>query len=354
MGRGRKHSPIFWTCVLAGVVQFGVFSLLIADPRDGWLEGAGLAFSAGVAASAVWWAFFSRYAESEGRRFLERQLDAQRTQLNDELDAHRSLLLTELDDGARRWRDLSLPRDVYPAVNGLDLRFNRDLTLDLANSSSYFFCGRSGIYVPARIQLREATSSNHSLEDVRLWIIDPRSDLAMDQAVRDRCRKVNNSGKPDSQLRDEIVEYLYMTLVGLWDVRGKVKGAIRIWHESAAVIKRVELFDHAVYDSSIDGAETENFPTTVCWSSKQPNYIRVSEEFHRKDRLTASLTISPSTPETTFHEHLERLGLDPALRDGIRAEYQAEYLEQVRKNLRKAVALSDIEDHTGVERIAGA
>lgn len=351
---GRKFSPIFWTCVLVGVAQFGVFSVLIANPTGGWLAGAGLAFSAGVAASAVWWAFFSRYAESEGRRFLEGQLDAQRAVLNDELNAHRTLLLTELDDGARRWRDLSLPRDVYPAVNGLDLRFNRDLTQDLANSSTYFFCGRSGVYVPARIHLREATSSNHGLEDVRLWVIDPRSDLAMEQAVRDRCRKINNRGKPDDQLRSEIVEYLFMTLIGLWDARAKVNGSIRIWHESAAVVKRVELFDHAVYDSSIDGAETENFPTTVCWSSRQPNYVRMSEEFHRKDRLTASLTISSSTPEAVFTEHLAQLGLDPNRVDALRAEYHAQYLEQVRENIEKALAFSDVEAPLAMGRVAGA
>lgn len=346
---GRKANRLFWVCVAVGLAQFALLCVLVPDLRKDWLEGAGLALSAGVAASAAWWAVFSRYAESEARRFLELQLTAQRTQLSTELKAHRELLVGELDETARRWRDSSLPRDLYPAAQGFDLRFNRDLTIDLAHSSKYFFSGPSGIYLPARILLRKDYEPTRKLEDVRLYIVDPLSDLAMEQAVRDRRGKTTHLGKPDEQIREEIITNLFMTVVALWHVRDSVRGSIRIWHESVAVIKRIELFDNAVYDSNIEGPGIEDFPTTGCWSAEQPAYIRISEEFHRQDHVSASMTITSNTPQEAFDGHLDRLRFDRAKADELWARYRSKYLTRLELGLPKARDLKDVETTRALE-----
>jgi len=334
---------LFWACVLFGLAQFGALCLLVPDLRNDWWKGAGLTLSAGIAASAAWWAFFSRYAESEGRRFLEVQLNG-----------HRELLVGELDETARRWRDFSLPRDIYPAANGFDLRFNRDLSGDLARSKKYFFKGPSGIYLPARILMREQCEPTRRLEDVRLYIVDPLSDLAMEQAIRDRRGMSTHSGKSDGQIRAGILTSLFMSLVACWHVRSRVRGAIRVWHESTTVINRIELFDDAAYDSNIEGPGPEDFPTTGCWSSGQPAYIRISEEFHRQDHISASLTMSADTLEKDFHAHLERLRFNPGEVDELWDRYQAKYLKRLELGIPRALALRDVEPTRALEEAGNA
>jgi hypothetical protein len=332
------------------VLQFPV-CLALTDDGSGLL-----ALSAGVAASAVWWAFFSRYAETEGQRFLERQLSAQRGQLNDELDAHRALLVAELDDGARRWRNSSLPRDVYPAAHGFDLRFNRDLTNDLMRSREFFFCGRSGIYVPGRILMREElgdAGASPKLEEVRLRLIDPASDLAMGYAIRDRRGKISHRDKSDDELRGEIVENLFMTLIALWEARYCVTRSIRIWHESVAVFKRHEVFEHAVYDSSIDLRGREAFPPTVCWAAKQPAHTQLYEDFRRQDHADPSLVITPYTPEGVFSAHLDRLGFGGDVEEYL-LRYRSEHLERLRSGLRKALAFDHVESFENLQGSEGA
>src|SRR5260221_3962394 len=196
----------------------------------------------------------------------------------------------------RRWRDSSLPRGLYPAAEGFDLRFNRDLSRDLAHSKEYPFKGLSEINLPARILMRTDTEPTCRLEDVRLYIIDPLSDLAMEQAVHDRRGKATHRGKPDERIREEIITSLFMTVVALWHVRDSVRSSIRIWHESTAVINRIELLDNAVYDSNIEGPGPEDFPTTGCLRPGRPADIPLGEGFPPPDHASASSTNSPKTP----------------------------------------------------------
>jgi len=336
-------------CVAGGILQLPVVLLLISGEHSIWRDAA-LAFSTGVAASAVWWAFFSRYAESQGKDFLERELTQQRATLSLELQLNRKLLVEEMEEGAKRWRDSGLPRDIYAATEGFDLRFNHDLTEDFERSSRYYFCGRSGIYVPARIILRDRRAPRR-LEDVRLKVIDPLGVVAMDQAIRDRRGRENNRSKSDDELRAEIVDHLLMTIVGLWHAREHVRGTIRVWHESTSVVKRIELFEHAVYDANIDGRGTTAFPSTGCWAAGQPGYTRIGGEFDRKDQASASLEISVSTERRELDKHLERLGCDPGRFDELWERYRSKYLQRMEKGLPRARALEIVEETRALEEI---
>jgi hypothetical protein len=304
--------------------------------------------SAGIAASAVWWTFFSRYAETQGKDFLDRQLSKQRDGLNRELASHRNLLMAQMEEGAKRWRDSGLPRDIYGGTEGFDRRFNRDLTEDFERSRRYYFCGRSGIYVPARILLRDERAARR-LEDVRLKVIDPLGSLAMSQAVQDRRARENNQEKSDEELRREITEHLLMAVAGLWQARERVHGAIRIWHESTAVVKRIELFDGAVYDANIDGRGTAAFPLTGCWAVGQPGYTRVADEFEAQDHATASFEISRTTPRSELDSHLERLGCDPARFSELWNGYRSKYLQRMERGLSRARNLEIVEETRALE-----
>ncbi|HVY78473.1 MAG TPA: hypothetical protein VG898_08215 [Solirubrobacterales bacterium] len=348
MGEGQtKLGRAFVLCVAGGVLQLPIVLLLISGQDAPWADAA-LALSAGVAASAVWWAFFSRYAESQGRQFLERQLTEQRKVLNLELKSNRDLLVEEMEEGAKRWRDSGLPRDIYAATEGFDLRFNHDLTDDFERSSRYYFCGRSGIYVPARILLRDSRAPRR-LEDVRLKVIDPLGVVAMKQAIRDRRGRENNHSKSDDELRAEIVDHLLMTIVGLWQARDRVRGTIRVWHESTSVVKRIELFDGAVYDANIDGLGNTAFPSTGCWLSGTPGYTRISSEFDRRDQASASFEISTMTKRQELDEHLERLGCDPKRFEELWDRYLSKYLQRMKRGLPRARALETVEGTRALE-----
>ena len=335
----NRPSWLFLACVVLGVLQFPI--VLLFATGEGSLVEPAHAVSASVAASAIWWAVFSRYAEAEGRGFLDRQLELQRDQLNEELEEHRDLLVAEMEDVARRWRTTSFPRDIYPATEGFDLRFNRDLTRDLQRSSKYFFCGPTGIYVPARIRLQEDDS--RPLEDVRVKVIDPQSDLAMAQAVADRRSKAKHEDKGDARIRKEITADVYMTVIALWHFRKFVIGTIRIWYESTAVIKRVEVFDRAIYDSRIDVPGPEAFPLTGCWAAGQPAYVQINEEFHRRDPGPASLAITPGMSEERLRRHLAERQIDAAHMARLWEAYQERYVSYLESLLPKALALREIE-----------
>lgn len=305
--------------------------VVVPDARHGWWSGAGLALSAGLAASALWWFFFSRYAESEGRKFLEAQLDD-----------HRGLLLDEIEISNRRWRSRSLPRDVYPRADGFDRRYHRDLTDDLEKSTKYFFCGPTGVYVPARLHLRRSDAP--PLEEVRLRIIDPGSPSAMERAVEDRARKRENEDKSAEELRQELLTDLAMTIVGVWEIRKAIEGPIRIWCEGAAVIKRVELFDRAVYDSSVDGTAGEAFPKTICWSSTQSSYAMHEEEFFALNRSSASLRIGATTRIDRLAEFLSALQIEVGDLSTLWDEYREEYIRYLEERLPEAREQRDVDD----------
>lgn len=324
-----------WLALGIGLGLF-LISLFISLAFDGEAVDVGLAIGTGIGGAAVWWAAFARYAESAGERILNRRLSQQGRQLQNELDEHRALLAGELEENARRWRDSSLPRAIYPPTNGFDLRFNRDSTKHLARSSKYFFCGPSGVFVPARIILRE-TEMNPPLEEVRLRIVNPLRDIAMERTIEQRRGKPKSAAE-DAGIRQQVNDDLFMMIVGLWHARDRV-GKVQVWYESAAVIKRLELFEDAVYDAP-DIRGPEEFPMVVRWDSLQPTYTQRLAEFDHNES-EATLTFTPRTPESVLIEHLAFFGFDPGERGSMLERFEREYVNYFRGPLQKALELRE-------------
>lgn len=335
-------SRVGWTS-FAAIVAGGIFlpllfgGLVLGGDRH-WREEAVLAVCAGIIASAVWWAIFSRYAEAQGKHLLTRELRAQHRILDTELQKLRRMLEDEIDKEARRRNESSVPRDIYRAIRDFDLRFNRDLDRDLSRSSFYFFSGPTGVYVPARIMLRSADAPNR-LEDVRLIIVDPTAPLVMKRAVRDRARRDLNSEKSPEEISEEIKRDLLLTHVALWECRSKVYGTIRIAYEGESVASRLELFDGAVYDSDIDRNDKEDFPPTAAWRRSQPTWVEARNKFAA--RGLEEFIISPTTSAEELESHLEEFELMSESLHSARERYMARYFPWMSNGLKKARDVRD-------------
>lgn len=333
----ERRWPLLLKYVLIGLVPLALLCAFFSD-HDGFWEVVGYGVVAGIAASALWWGLFANFAETEVRNLLDRQLDAQRIVMQRETEKLRKILSDEIAFESRRWRELRLPRTVYAAAEGFDLRFNRDLTEDLRRSRIYYFSGPSGVYVPARIRLRP-NETRVRLEDVFVKMIDPRSALAMDKAIADRQRRRAHLGKSQDEIRAEIRTDLVLTHVALWDAREFVYGPIRISYEDDAITRRLEVFEEGAYDSSIDREDKESFPPTAAWDRYQTTWEQARAEF--STNAFTGFTITSNVSEEQLREQLEELELDPGDLDAHRRRYAQDYLLWLERGLKEVETYQD-------------
>jgi hypothetical protein len=334
----RSITPI-WQYLLLALLPVIAVSLLLGEEDQPWKDLA-LALSTGVAAAGIWWSAFARYAEAEARKVLGEELEKQRAVMQSELVRVRDMLTNEIAFESRRWRELRLPRTVYPAAEGFDLRFNKDLTEDLRRSRFYYFSGPSGVYVPARIKLRSNEASIR-LEEVFIRMIDPLSPLAMKRAIADRKRRIVHAHKTDKEIEQEIKADLALAHAALWDVRHQVHGPIRISYADEAIVRRVEVFEDGAYDSSIDHEDKEAFPPTAAWNPRQTTWEQARGEF--STHSFTGFTITPHTPEAAVEDQvINELELEMDSVQSYLERYAQKYLRWMEEGLAKAMDHVDV------------
>ena len=289
-----------------------------------------LALCAGIAASAVWWALFSRYAESEAKRLLSYELAEQRRVL----DGRLSGLVREVERESRDAHHRNFPHAVYPSQDHFDLRFNRDLTKDLEDSPFYYFAGPSGVWVAARLDLR-LKNAPKELNDVRVRMVDPTSRFAMEKAIEDRRRRRENTGKSAAEIEIEIRNHLVLSHVALWHARTSVCGSICLSYAGSAIRERLELFESRIYDSNIDRKDKARFPLTAAWGTAYPGWGAAKQSFEDDDFTI--FAISEETAQETVERHLvENLKLDPGDWPQWVERYDQRYLSRMERGLAQA------------------
>lgn len=297
-----------------------------------------LALCAGIAASAAWWAVFSRYAESEAKRLLTFELAEQHRVL----DGRLSGLVREVQKESREAHQRNSPRDVYPSHDLHDLRLNRDLTHDLERSQFYYFAGPSGVWVAARVELR-SKEAGVPLADVRVRMVDPSSSFAIEKAVRDRERRSENAGRSAEEIRAAVRNDLVLAHVALWCARTSVQGSICLSYESRAMHERLELLDSAIYLSKIDSKDEARYPLTTAW---RPGYHAWGAAFEDFDDVDfADFAINRETSRDTVERHLvEKLGLELSDWSEWAERYDQEYLSPMKEVLARARTHTDFFD----------
>jgi hypothetical protein len=295
-----------------------------------------IGIAVGVAASAIWWAFFSQVAERQLRLLLGEELAEQRAVLDRGINE----LIEEVEHNTRRWQNERLPRALYGASNGFDLRFNRDLTRDLERSRIYYFSGPTGIYVPARIELRDA---EQELSELRLRLIDPRSPVAIERAVEERMRRDENAGRDRREVMSNLLDDLILVHTELWRI-SRLVGKIRLCYENVPVLNRLELFESCIYDSSIEREGRAAFPTTAKWNQTHSTWAIAEREFTAQNFV--SYMITPQTSEVELRTHLSNYDLKPdRAMDEYHEAYDRKYMSRMRNDLDKARAHEDVLDN---------
>lgn len=322
---------MFWVALIGGLAPFLVVFALDLVLDWGTMHRL-FAFTAGLAGSAVWWAFFARFADRELRGLVEEQLTIQQNAFRDQLQRVEGMLQHRADI-----LEQNVPSAIYLETNRFDLRFHRDLTCDLERSTTYWFRGISGVWVPARVLLRRQGSPR--LREVKVLIVDPRSEGAMEQAVRDYLSKDDNAGKSVERAAREMRAAIQMTIVGLFDVR-RLADTIKIELDPWPVRERTELFDDVVYDGDIDEPRDANYPRTAKWPRQAPRYAVLRQIL--RDRASGEPTLfKVGSDEAELHRSLARLGLDDANLASVRNRYRAEYIDRLEDILRHAREFSE-------------
>ncbi|HET8566150.1 MAG TPA: hypothetical protein VFL77_06715 [Solirubrobacterales bacterium] len=335
-----KQSRFYlWKFVIAGIaIPLAGIYLVLGSGEQLWRD-AFLGICAGVIASAGWWSLFARYAESEARNLLGRELEDQRQLLGGTLSG----LVLEVEREARQARDQNFPRAIYAPTDDFDLRFNRDLTRDFERSSFYYFAGPSAVWLPARVVDRR-DDTNTPLREVKVKMVDPTSQIAISRAVTDRRRRRENELKSREQIETELRDHLMLSHIGLWSARSHVNGPICISYEGRSIIERLEMFENGFYDSNIERDDKERFPRTFAWSPVRSEYAARLADFHSES--FAIFIIEQETSQEELERHLADLGLENGHWDYWIARYDREYRSRMRKGLELARAHVDCRELT--------
>jgi hypothetical protein len=247
----------------------------------------------GLAASIIFAFIYTLFANREFKELIRVEIAEQlRDHLNDTLGQIGHL------------NELFLPTDQYPAAQEFEERFNKNLTEDLCDSSSYIFRGTSAKYVPARI-----SECNHDLQDVRVLLLDPTDLDTMDARARDRQLRPENTGKTRLRIEEDIRNEILLALVALFDCRGICD--IQVGFTTSTSPVRIEIFDHAIYTSLYRTRESprSNHPAAVRFADNSQTYQIFHEELRRQFQLSsAQKTFQARDGDEDLCEYLASLG----------------------------------------------
>ena len=157
----------------------------------------------GLAASIIFAVVYTILANREYAELI-------RLEIRGQLENH----LNEVLHNVKQLNQLFLPTDQYPATREHDLRFNKDLTRDLCDSTFYFFRGTSAKYVPARLR-----ASDHHLEEAQIILLNPLDHAAIEARAKDRRRRPEYHGKTLGEIAAEVRDEILVALVALFDCR---------------------------------------------------------------------------------------------------------------------------------------
>jgi hypothetical protein len=322
----------FWGVVVIGVLLFGL-AWFVAEEWSGDTSERLFALFASIGASALWWAAFARVAEREIYALVKDQIADERQLADNARQVEVELLKAELERLAGVGDDL--PAAVYPGKTQADLRFNHDLDNHLDTTTRYLFWGPTAVYVGARLTHRRSTKR---LKTVEVTVTDPRSEAAMKHAVMDRLKRPDHIDKHPEEVEAELRKDIFMAIIALFDSRDCAQ-RVRILLEKRAAGVRVELFDRALYDSSVESTERKNFTHTLRWDSDQPAFK--ARERQMRNSRHASLTIERTTREPELLEWLTELGMPPGDLPRLRETYRTEYIDKLERVLSHARTFSE-------------
>jgi hypothetical protein len=206
------------------------------------------------------------------------------------------------------------PFESFPAADHLKVDYNRLLARYFASSSRYSYYGATAVFTAFRFSKLRESEAVRSFNRVRISIVDPSDDVAVD-AVSER---VNRS-------QEEICREVLLTLCAFYDIRMNVSAEVYL--HADIIGRRLELFDDVVFETLYVGDDP--YPSTDVYRKGSRRYAanqgQIDETAKRRKGVGfGSTPTSPQRPlindEREFIGLLRRLGYDFSHLSSVRAE----------------------------------
>lgn len=205
-----------------------------------------------------------------------------------------------------------IPNNSYFPTKNVDTIFNRDLSLDLKDSTYYFFKGVSAKYVPIRIRY-----TRNNLSEVKVLIMNPQDNYSINLRAKDRHRNPKYSGKSIEDLIKGVRKEIYSCIVSLFDARHNCP--IEIAYENGTAVTRLEIFDSSMYLAlyHTSDASTQAFPETFRYTKNSVQFNLHRLDCFRQFNICQNKIKFESTSDTNvLLNHLREIGMsNPTLTD---------------------------------------
>ena len=198
-----------------------------------------------------------------------------------------------------------IPNFSYSPTKDIDSKFNKDLSLDIRQSTFYLFKGVSAKYVPIRIR----HTLNH-LSQVKVIILNPNNSFSINMRAKDRYLNPKYSKKTIEELMNEIKLEIYSCVIALFDARYHCP--IEIAYDNGTSVTRLEIFDTALYLAlyHTTDASTQSFPETFRYKKESIQYnLHRLDSFREFDVSSRKVKFDNTTTQKELEEHLKGMGM---------------------------------------------
>jgi hypothetical protein len=210
-----------------------------------------------------------------------------------------------LDKHVAQANRLFLPSKRYEALNPTNNNFgdayNQDLTRDLEESGTFAFDGPSARYVAVRL-----LAAKHHPQQVRIAMISPANQRAINRRAADRRSWPSVRGTPVEQVERELEDELFMNIVSLFDCRHLCPIEI-LYYNHTAVYRHV-LLDQAVYVSWYHSPQQMEMPDSYRFGKDSFIYAAFRMDLMRKFEMsTDKVVFDAGHRDDVLIDHLHRL-----------------------------------------------
>ena len=270
---------------------------LLLTYQDGQLTRDAVFSSVGLNLIAA--VIFAVVFSVASNRIQERSLEEN---LADGLDELRHDLVAALAANNRSF----LPSASYPALDpgaSFGDAYNRDLTLSLERSNTFFFQGPSARLVAARLR-----KLRHYPQQIKIVMLDPGDRRALARRAADRVLWPASQGRPVAAIEEELREELIVNVVALFDCR-QICPIELLYHGDTAVYRYV-LCDEAVYLSWYHGLRSSGMemPESYRFGIQSFPYQSLRLDMLRKFEISdRKVRFDPTDDDTSLCTHLAQL-----------------------------------------------
>lgn len=198
------------------------------------------------------------------------------------------------------------PEAVYDSGENSN-KFLLDYRNAIFNSKFLWFKGNSGIRTS--FTLSKLSTEGHQLTDVKLLLLDPKEKRLCRDLAQDILLKSGHFAEDEQELQqktEEMIEEIYLTLCGLFDIRKKMPTQVAFFTDH--LFFRSEIFSDGLFITYYLGGFENKFDPRQLFSNLSLAYEAFSYDFRKGFYSSNIFTFSSRMSEKEFNDKLLELG----------------------------------------------